>query len=193
MTRRKYIFILLAFVIFVFLFLFYRSSNKKPTSTEKVTSTTSAQATPTEIVQELHFTEEQLKSYYSSYNNPFVLHIRKVLNNYLTGNNDGIEPLAIKVDKAEDGTISGLDSFSKDYYKSKFIVFGINDSIAGGKEINIIFQDKQDKLFNVWIYKLGTGDYELRGFWQNKKFTEKDMEKIQKQYKIFLNDSKHAL
>lgn len=186
---------LLILVLFVFLLLFYRSTSKKLTpGGEKAISTVSHTITPTEKeIQELRFTQEQLKSYYSSYNNPFVLHIRKALDNYLAGNSEGTEPLAIKIDKAEDGTIGGLDSFSKDYYKSKFIVFGINDSIVGGKEISIIFQDKQDKLFNVWIYKLADDSYELRGFWQNKNFPEKEMEKIQKQYKKFLEDKAHAI
>ncbi len=181
--------IFLLLILFLVSFLVFKPSYKT-----QVVPTISPTLVPTgEEIQELHFTEEELKSYYSSYKNPFVLHIRKALDNYLAGTNEGIEPLAIKVYKAEDGTIGGLDSFSKDYYKSRFTVFYISDSITGGKIVNIIFQDKQDKLFNVWIYKLGTGDYELRGFWQNKSFTETEMKKIQKAYKVYLNDRQHAL
>lgn len=180
----------LLLILLVSFFLLFKQPSKAPIVPPAVIPT----IMPTvEEEQEIRFTGEQLKGYYSSYENPFVLHIRKALNSYLAGINEGIEPLAIRADKTEDGTIGGLDSFSKDYYKSKFIVFGINDSIVGGKEINIIFQDKQDKLFNVWIYRLGTGDYELRGFWQNKNFTENEMAKIQKQYKIYLEDEEHAL
>lgn len=114
------LFLLLAFLLFFSLFF------KQPSKTS-IVLTISPTAIPTsEEVQEVRFTEEQLKSYYSLYENPFVLHIRKALNNYLAGTNEGINTLAIKVDKAEDGTIDGLDSFSKDYYKSKFIVFAIN-------------------------------------------------------------------
>lgn len=194
-NKRKFMTVLIVLMVSLFsvLFLFHRGISSKPISQQRAESIVNATPTLTKEVQEIHFTEEQLKSYYSSYKNPFVLHIRKALDNYLAGNNDGIEPLTIKIDKGEDGTLGGLDSFSKDYYKSKFIVFGINNSIAGGKEINIIFQDKQDKLFNTWIYKLGTGDYELRGFWQNKNFTDKEMKKIQIQYKKYLEDKAHAL
>jgi len=190
-NKRKIIIVSVLLLAALFLFVLL---SPKHSSITLITPTVAPTITPTtDEIKEVHFTEEQLKSYYASYEDPFVIHIRKALNNYLAGNNEGIEPLAIKADTGEDGTISGLDSFSKDYYKSKFIVFAINDSDVGGKTINIIFQDKQDKLFNVWVYHLGTGDYELRGFWQNMSFTEKDMQKIQKEYTIVLNDKLHAL
>ena len=145
--------------------------------------------------EELKFTEEELKGYYSSYKNPFVLHIRKALNGYLSGTNEGIDmpDLVIKADISEDGTIGGLSSFSSDYYKSKFIVFAINDSVIGGKMINIVFQDKPDKLFNAWVYKLAGGSYDFRGFWQNKEFTPDKMKNINIQFKAYLEDKKHAL
>lgn len=181
--------------IFLLLILFLLSLLVfKPSYKTSVVPTISPTLIPTgEEIKELHFTQEELKSYYSSYKNPFVLHIRKALDNYLIGINEGINPVAIKADKGEGGTIGGLDSFSKKYYKSKFIVFVINNSDFGGKIINIVFQDKPDKLFNAWVYQITDGSYELRGFWQNKTFTEIEMKKIQKEYKIYLNDRQHAL
>lgn len=181
--------IFLFIVLICIIYFGYNIQNNQSFDKTKLPTITPTKTT----VQELTFTDEQLKGYYSSYENPFVLHIRKSFNNYLAGSNEGIEPLAIKVSKFNDGALSGLDSISKDYFKSKFIVFGINNGIAGGKEMNIIFQDKQDKVFNVWVYKLVGGTYELRGFWQNKNFTDKDMEKIQIQYKKYLEDKVHAL
>ena len=187
--RKLFIALIVLLVLLLFSSLLFKHSSKT-----SVVPTISPTIVPTEEgIQEIHFTEEQLKSYYSSYKNPFVLHIRKALDNYLAGTNESINLLAIKVDKAEDGTIGGLDSFSKDYYKSKFIVFAINNNDFGGKTINIVFQDKPDKLFNAWIYQITDGYYELRGFWQNKTFTEKEMINIQKEYKIYLNDKQHAL
>ncbi len=159
-----------------------------------VTPTINPTTAPTgEEIKEFRFTEKQLRGYYSLYENPFVLHIRKALDNYLAGTNEGINPLAIKVDKAKNGTIDGLDSFSKEYYKSKFIVFAINNNEFGGKAINIIFQGKPDRLFNAWVYQIADGSYELRAFWQNKTFTEEEMIRIQKEYRIYLNDRQHAL
>lgn len=136
---------------------------------------------------------EELKQYYKVYSDPYVLHIRKSLDNYLSGRNEGISPVAIKPLKDDEKKMFGLDSFDKSYYVSKFIVFAVKDSIGGGKIVTIIFQDKPDKLFNVWVYKLGGGGYELRGFWQNESFAGKEMESIQKEYKWYLEDKEHSL
>jgi len=188
-NKRKLFIALILLALLLFSPLSSKYSSKTPIA--PVVSLTTIPAS--EKIQEIHFTEEELKSYYSSYDNPFVLHIRKALDNYLAGTNEGINPLAIKVNKSEDSTIDGLDSFSKDYYKSRFIVFAINNNEFGGKNISIVFQDKPDKLFNAWVYQLPDGTYELRAFWQNKSFTETEMKKIQKEYKIYLEDKEHAL
>ena len=148
-----------------------------------------------EKVEELEFTQEQLQKYYEVYENPYVLHLRQALNNYLDGGNEGIDApeIVIEAGTFDDGSLAGLDSFSKDYYKSKFIVMAINDGLMGGKIINIIFQDKPDKLFNAWVYQLGGGGYDFRGFWENTNFTKEKMEIIHKQYKKYLEDKQHAL
>lgn len=143
---------------------------------------------------ELEFTQEELEGYYKVYVNPYVMHIRKALNGYLDGTNEGIEFPDVVIDAHElEGTPAGLDSFSKDYYRSKFVVMAINDGPMGGKIINIVFQDKPDKLFNVWVYQLADGTYDFRGFWQNTKFTEEKMKKTQKMFEKYINDTEHAL
>lgn len=166
----------------------------KPTSntinSDKVTTLDTA--SPVDV-EELQLTEEQLKQYYATYNDPFVMHVRYALNNYLVGSIDGVSESVIKSEKSDDGTVSGLDSFNKSYYESKFTVFAINDGLMGGKVINIIFQDNPDKLFNAWVYQITDESYELRGFWQNMSFDVNEMKKIQKQHKTYLNDSEHAL
>lgn len=145
-------------------------------------------------VEELEFTQEQLEQYYAVYQNPYVVHLREALNGYLNGTNQGIESpeLVLPQQKINDAN-AGLESFSKDYYQSKFIVFAVNSSIAGGKEIAIIFQDKPDKLFNAWVYQLADNTYDLRGFGKNKTFTPDKMVVISKQYARLLNDKEHAL
>lgn len=190
--KQKYLFVLLILLLILVLlyslFLFTRDTSKKTNSnTERAISDSST------AIEEIHFTEDELKQYYSVYENPFVLHIRKALDSYLIGKKEGMNEIVIKTYKAEDGTVGGLDAFTKDYYKSKFIVFAINNGVAGGKIINIIFQDKRDKLFNAWVYQVADGSYELRGFWQNMTFTKQEMDKIQKQYKVYLEDKQHAL
>lgn len=190
MTNRREL-IITIFLLFVLLSLFFFVF--KPSSKISVVPTVSPTVAPTgQEIKEIHFTEEELKNYYSSYENPFILHIRKALNGYLAGTNEGIDGGIVPY-TSESGTVGGLDSFSKDYYKSKFIVFAINNGVMGGWIINIVFQDKPDKLFNVWVYKLNEDNYVFRGFWQNNEFTDEEMEKIQKEYKIYLDDKQHAL
>jgi len=174
----------------------------------------SSQLTPTPIVtpiveeeiKELEFAQEQLEGYYEVYKNPYVLHIRKALNGYLNGINEGIEFPESVIEahilegtppesgiESSDPAPSGLDSFSKDYYRSKFVVMAINDGVMGGKIINIIFQDKPDKLFNAWVYQMADGVYDFRGFWQNMNFTGEELDNFIKLYKSQIEDKEHAL
>ncbi len=119
-------------------------------------------------------TEEQLRAYEEGLSDPYLLHVREALNGYLDGTNDED---ACSADDA-------LDCFGKDYLKSKFVVLQVENSIFGGKVFSIVFQDKPDKLFGAWVYKLSGGSYDLRGFWQNRDFDEGAMETILKVYKI---------
>lgn len=149
---------------------------------------------PTVTVEPIVFTKEQLEQYYPVYKNPYVIHIRKVLNGYIDGSNIGMESPEDVIEKGElNGAIVGLSAFDKKYYESKFIVYMINDSVAGGKQVSIIFQDKPDKLFDVWVYKLSTGDYDLRAFWQDPKYPEEKMREIQIQYETLLNDKNYSI
>ena len=84
-----------------------------------------------------------------------------------------------------EGVPSGLDSFSKDYFKSKFVVYDMNhNSLVGGKEIFIIFREKPDRLFVAWVYRTSEGAYDLRSFWQNQNFDKEAMEAIRKAFNI---------
>lgn len=149
-----------------------------------------------EEIEELEFSQEELEKYYAVYDNSFVLYLRKCLNAYLANDSSGVNiaMAAVQKDRRE-GIISGLDSFDKEYYKSKFIVVTIDDSIAGGKDIQIMFQDKQDRIFYAWVYRLASEeeDYELRGFNSKEFFDEEKMAVIRKLYGKYLNDPEHAL
>ena len=97
------------------------------------------------------------------YNSPYIKHIRFALNGYLDSTNNGIEEHALVDDFGEDGC--GLNKFSKTYYKSKFLVFNAEDGDYGGVQAYIVFVDKPDTLFWVWVYRLGgDGEYVLRAF-----------------------------
>jgi hypothetical protein len=207
---KRRILIISGLIILGIIFVLLRNENSFLNNNKN----SSSQLTPTPIVsfpveehiQELEFTQEQLEQYYEVYKNPYVLHVRKALNGYLKGTNEGIEfpesvieahtlekaPSESGIENA-DSAPAGLDSFSKDYYQSKFVVMAINDGVMGGKIINIIFQDRPDKLFDVWIYQMAEGDYDFRGIWQNINFTGEKLDNFVKSYKKYIEDKEHSL
>lgn len=181
-------------------FLFMFKQNKKSetvTTDEMVNAIQKAEETTGNVDKEVKVSipDEKWKKWNEVYQDLFVIHIRKALNGYLNSTNEGmsdpnsvIEPL--KDDKQH---ITGLSTFSKDYYKSKFIVLSIANNPFGGKQINILFQDKPDKVFWVWVYKPEGADYDLRGFQENTKFTKADIENFKNNNKTLLDDKEHAL
>ena len=140
-------------------------------------------------------TQNELEAYYALYENPYVIHLRKALDGYLDGTNEGIEDLEVVIEAGEydDGSPSGLDSFSKDYYKSKFIVMMIGEKAPGQKIISILFQDKPDKLFNSLVFQSNEEEYSLRRFWHNTDFTKSRMEALNEEYREYIEDTEHAI
>jgi hypothetical protein len=117
--------------------------------------------------QELTLSEEQLALYRASYEDPFVLHVRKALNGYLSGTYEGMDSPDTTIGKWED-KYTGLASFDVNYYRSKFAILSVDDSSFGGKDITLIFQDKPDKIFSAWVYKYPDAEkYDMRGFSEN--------------------------
>ena len=137
--------------------------------------------------------KQELENYFQVYKNPFVLYLRKALNAYLANDssNIGISSTAVKENNRK-GVISGLDSFDKIYYKSKFVVLTINNSLFGGKDIQILFQEKPDRIFYVWVYKLTEDKYELRGFSSKESFNTQQMKEVIKNYEPYIFDKKHS-
>lgn len=107
--------------------------------------------------------------------NPYAAQIRQGLNGYLDGTNDGMDTPELVINPLEGSATysSGLKSFDKSYYRSKFVVLSSVDSMAGGQELNILFRDKPDKVFVAWVYHYPGNDYfDLRGFAENPTFTK---------------------
>lgn len=147
-----------------------------------------------EDVGPVSLTEEELQGYYAVYSDPYVVHVRTALNGYLDGSNTGMDSPGLVIQaQTEGGIMSGLDSFDRSYYQSKFVVYAINDNIAGGKEIDIVFQDKPDKMFAAWVYSPGEGHYDLRGFWQKPDITEVMMQRLVQAFPQYFEDTDHAL
>ncbi len=128
---------------------------------------------------EFKMTPEQLSEYEEGLSDPCLVHVREALDGYLHGTNNQENGESLYAPTVVDS----LDDF-KDYLKSRFVLLKAEPSVFGGKVFSIVFQDKPDKLFGAWVYKLSGGSYDLRGFWQNRDFDEDAMETILKVYKI---------
>lgn len=157
--------------------------------------TVSANDVDISTIAEETFSDEELKAYYASYKNPYVVHLRKVLDVYLVDRYFGMDVPEVVDEKRVDGdTVHGLSAFDRSYYKSKFIVWQIDDHIGGGKDITLIFQDKPDRIFHAWVYRLGNEgkDYDLRDFWENTE-TSKGIKILLKAYGKYILDKNHSI
>ena len=98
------------------------------------------------------------------YNNPYIKHIRTALNGYLDGSNIGTEDAIALSENGWDKL--GFSNFDRSYYQSKFFIYSAADNDYGGVQVYIVFVDKPDTIFWVWVYQLGGdgSEYSLRGF-----------------------------
>jgi hypothetical protein len=139
-------------------------------------------------VEEVTFNEEQMKTYLACYTDPCVMHVRKALNGYLAGTNEGMLIPKATIEGIDTPDLkAGLARYDRSYYKSKFTVLALNDAITGGVNVRLIFQDKPDKVFVAWVYKTGDGIYDLRGFWEDMDLTQ-NIEIIKKIYRKYVFD-----
>ena len=186
MKNIKFKVFLVLLLTFISLFVILRAG--KSTNSAVISSTKA----PVKTI--LNASKDQLQQYYSVYRDPYIIYLRKALNAYLAHDSSGVDiSMAAVQTSTISGFLSGLDSFSKDYYKSKFVVMTFRDSVAGGKDIQIMFQDKPDKIFYAWVYKLSTGTYELRGFNVNENFSQKDIKSVVDYYKPLFFDKNYSL
>ena len=130
--------------------------------------------------KEIVLSPEQMKRYASTYKDPCVRHIRKVIDNYLNGK-------LVGNDKYDD-----LKAVDQEYLRNRFVVLSVKNSIMGGREISLISQKKPDKIFWTWIYKYPDGVYELRAF-AVEEHREEEIRNIRIQFKRFLEDKNLAL
>lgn len=184
--------IFIVLVIVAVFTLIKLKGNVSPTEKTPISPTPSATTTTKETIMDA--SKDQLEGYYRVYQNPSVIFLRKALNAYLANDSAGVNiSMAAVQSETRDGIISGLSSFSKDYYKSKFVVVTINKGISGGDDIQILFQDKPDRIFYAWVYKLASGDYELRGFNSKENIDQKALKEMIDYYGPLLFDKTHSL
>lgn len=98
---------------------------------------------------------------------PAVLAVRQQLDAYLAGKLDpDYDFTPVKEEQLD--TLCGLDAFDRDYYGHKFAVINGDDAKYGGAWLHIIFPEKPDRVFNVWMYPRATPNsskkWEMRAF-----------------------------
>jgi hypothetical protein len=169
--RKKLTFIIIISFILIFTIYLIKSSRyvnrdtKTVTHTEKIASPSSALTAQTLPASDNASVQEKVNEWNQQVmNDPYIKHIRTALNGYLDGTYEGIsDPDNAINPSSQDKPNSGLGAFSKEYYQSKFYVMSITQGLFGGEEINIIFADKPDKIFWIWIFTTENGDYDFMG------------------------------
>ena len=145
-----------------------------------------------ETAAEETISEEDLANFHKCQLDPFCRHLRLALDGYLDGTNEGMQsPSFVIAPHLSEGS-SGLGSFDKDYYRSRFVVMWLADALMGGKIITVLFRDKPDKLFDAWVYRLAGGEYDLRGWW-SKDIDPEGLKKFIGHSQHLIMEGEHAL
>lgn len=182
-------------VVFVKLGVFGTLEQIPSESNDTASSGTESDQLLEELAKPLELTPEQYEESKQVYADEALISFRKILDDYLVGKppltdtEEGIlEP---------DSYLVGQLEPYKAYFSSKFIVVYIQNALFGGVEAKILFKDKPDQLFHVWLYD--ADKWELRGFLPfnefapSKKLTDKDMEDMRIRLKYPLEDPEYGL
>ena len=201
MTRRVQVAVVAAILLVLSvttgLFVFKQSKRNETVSVDELTTALqkTEEATGNVSKENRVFSQEETGKWNEVYKDPFVQHIRVAINGYLDGSNTGISDpeLVINPLPTDKDHRTGLSTF-RSYFKGKFIVLSIAGSPNGGKEITILFQNRPDKAFWVWVYHAaGTDIYDLRGIAESNQFSQDFIQSFPKNYGAMLDDKVHAL
>ena len=118
-----------------------------------------------------------ISRYYAVYREPAVLYLRKTIDKYLKN--------PASVSKLEQ---EHLDSIDPTYLRSKFVVVDYSPFLAGGKSIKIMFIDRPDAMFTVWVYRI----LEIRSFEKDEN-DDRQMRILRTMYRNFLQGTTHSL
>ena len=130
---------------------------------------------------EAQFTPEQLEKYYLVYKNADVRYLRTLFDAYLNSSGGTEEER------------QAMEKWSKEYFRSKFVVLSRDRNAFGGTLITILFQDRPDKVFVTWVYPEGAKKtLRLRRF-DVGDFNDEDIRRIKIRYKRLLDDKTHAM
>jgi hypothetical protein len=133
-------------------------------------------------VEELVLTSKEKKAYKRLLMRPRVIYLRDILDRHKNGKQLDSDP------QFEQEINNALDGLDKKHITGKFILFSEDDNPMGGANLELMFQDNPNKVYNAWIYGKAKDALILRSFEEAPYYTQADIENIQIRYKKFLND-----
>lgn len=140
---------------------------------------------PLDELEEFEFSENDFKQLAETGKADFVINLRKAFNDFINGKAES--PYFEK--SALNAVGDNLNSFNKNYFKSKFIVLSVNqDYPVGGVFLDIIFRDMPDKVFTAWMFET-ENIFKLRIIEQNLDYTSSEIKATLKLFnEVFKRD-----
>jgi hypothetical protein len=174
-NRKKIIIgsISLALVIVLAILIYHSKQESAQQQTLEAVSGNLATSTQNQTT----ISEENAKLYVAGLKKPYFQELRNIFDKYLNGQKISeaeISAPELVIETSNDGQICGFKSFDKDYFKSKFILSGIEEGQFGGIYIDILFLNKPDKMFTAWFYETPEG-WDLRSFCENANATPEEI------------------
>ncbi len=140
---------------------------------------------PVDKIESAEFTDDEINQIKETGEAVFVINLRNAFTDYLKGkiSSEYFEPSAVK------SSGDNLTTFDKSYFKSKFFVLKVDQGFAvGGVLMDILFKDKPDKVFSVWMFET-ENIYKLRMIEHNKDYSDEDIKATQRLFaKVFKRD-----
>ncbi len=164
--KKKYVITFLPLVLILVGGIYY-FLNGNP----KAESVISDQATES---KETQLSQSDIDSYKTTLKSAEIVHLRNVIDTYKNGGGVVLKEVVVNSED-QGGYKCGLDSFDKDYFKSKFFVVAVEGHLGGGNSDTIIFLDKPDRAFSAWLYPVSKDNWELRSFCENGKLSAEDI------------------
>lgn len=149
---------------------------------KKDTSRLITMQVPVDKIEPAEFTDDEINQIKETGEAIFVINLRNAFTDYLKGKSSSVyyEPSAVN------SSGDNLTLFDKSYFKSKFFVLKVDQGFAvGGVLMDILFKDKPDKVFSVWMF-VTENIYKLRMIEHNKDYSTDDIKATQRLFaKVF--------
>jgi hypothetical protein len=138
-------------------------------------------------------TPEQEKLLAASIDSPPAKALRNALNDYLAGIKASEYLDSNAIGKGESFS-TGLSSFGKDYYKSKFLVLSFQQTPSGDLEVFLLPQSNPDRILVALMHNKGNDEnekYVLISFY-NSNYTENEVHQARNKYIEYVKDPQYG-